>query len=336
VTASVATPEERWGRVIPHYALTADLLPPSGSRWDQLGPFALTFDGYIVKATVPALSAFIDTTRERYLTTGELPEGLTMLRTALFGEQRRDHFGGGWGGPDESTMQFIHALVERIRVLVLSGAGMTPSPHTAAGVADKVMNAFDRFLVGYATWGGHRFHGWTDDSDAHNFLGTVIWSEADCALRFAMELDREWPGATHLEFAIGKATRADYDPLVEKPQRVDVAVSDLSSFVEDATSQERYRAHRHEAFFEVKWLLKGWRGHAWERDAAKRVQAIPVDVAKLAHHASLGRCTVAGMLVVDDESYFEEHGHDDAWPAEVWRLVAGPGALDKRGLVRKN
>jgi hypothetical protein len=133
-----------------------------------------------------------------------------------------------------------------------------------------------------------------------------------------------------MEFAIGKATRADFTS-PEKAQRVDIAVSDLSAFVENETAQERFRSHRHAAFFEVKWLLKGWRGERFEMDAAKRVKAVKPDLAKLANHLALGRCTVAGMLIVDDEDYFFERG-ETAWPAGVWRLVLGPSALVRRGL----
>jgi hypothetical protein len=202
-------------------------------------------------------------------------------------------------------------------------------------IQDKVMNAFERFLLGYADWGGHRFYGWTDYSDPRNYQGPVIWSERDCGLRFSLELEREWPQCTHMEMPIGKATRVDYDPTVERRQRVDVAVSDLASFVEDESSQERYRTHRHEAFFEIKWLLKGWRGRTFEMDARKRVASIPPDTAKLARHMELGRCAVAGMLVVDDEGYFLENGMVDEWPADVWRLVAGPDALARRSLMRR-
>jgi hypothetical protein len=319
-----------WERVVPHYALTAQLVPPPASDWDVLVHFAGTFDGYVIKPT--ALEEFCDRARREFDADGRLPEGLTMLRTALFGEQRRDYWGGGYG-LDKATLRYVHALVERIRELVMSGANIAPAPWAPGGVADKVMNAYDRLLVGYASWGGHRFHGWTNYKDTHNFLGTVIWSERDCGLRLAFELEREWPGAVHMEFAIGKATRADFDPTAERAQRVDVAVSDLSSFIEDATSQERYRTHRHEAFFEVKWLLKGWRGESFEMDARKRVEAVAADLAKLARHAKLGRCVVAAMVVFDDESYFQEHSDTDRWPADVWRLVVGPEALQRRGLL---
>jgi hypothetical protein len=91
------------------------------------------------------------------------------------------------------------------------------------------MNAFDRLLVGYADWGGYRYHGWTSYEDPRNFQGPVVWSERDCDLRFAFELEREWPRAVHIEFAIPKASRVGYDPVTEKFQRVDVAISDFPS-----------------------------------------------------------------------------------------------------------
>ena len=326
-------PERTWSRVIPHYALTPELLPEPKAPWSELVFFAGTFDGYVVRASAPALSAFVEDVRARFLASGELPEGLTLLRTALFAEQRRDRFTEWSLRDDPDTMRFIHGLVERMRELVSSGAHVAPVTSSPGGIRDRVMNAFDRLLVGYAGWGGHAYHGWTNYDDEHNFLGPVIWSERDCGLRFALELEREWPGATHMEFAIGKASRADFDRAAEKAQRVDLAVSDLASFVEDPTSQQRFRTQRHEAFIEVKWLLKGWRGQAFEMDAKKRVAAIPTDLAKLARHVELGRCEVAAMLVVDDEGYFEEHGDRDAWPADVWRLVVGPDALRKRGLL---
>jgi hypothetical protein len=82
----------------------------------------------------------------------------------------------------------------------------------------------------------------------------------------------------------------------------------------------------------VKWLLKGWRGERFERDARRRVESVAIDVAKLAPHLRLGRCAVAAMFVVDDESYFEGAADLERWPAGVWRLVLSPTELDRRGL----
>lgn len=155
------------------------------------------------------------------------------------------------------------------------------------------------------------------------------WSERDCGLRFALELEREWPQEVH-EFAIGKASRADYDKTTEGFQRVDVAVSDLSAFIEDDGSFDRFRSHRHQAFFEVKWFVKGWGDN---RDARSRLADVLIDVAKLANHLRLGRCAVAGMLVVDDAGYFDGHGSTEDWPQSVWRLYVGPWALRRRRLL---
>jgi hypothetical protein len=319
----------RWDRVIPHYGLTAGMLPDPESSWDELVHFAGTFDGYVVFPEMSAFSDFAAAGRESFARDGTLPEGLTMLRTALHGEQRCSYWDEG-EPPDPETLRYIHAIVERIRALVVAGAHMSPQPWSVGGIRDKVMNAYDRLLVGYASWGGHRYHGWTAYEDERNFLGPVIWSERDCDVRFAFELEKEWPGAIHMEVAISRSSRADYDPGAEKFQRVDVAVSDLASFVEDAGSQDRFRRHRHEAFFEVKWFLKGWKGN---RDAKARWADIPVDAAKLARHMELGRCAVAGMLVFDDEGWFDQQSLEGPWPKDVWRLYVGPWALERRGLL---
>jgi len=199
------------------------------------------------------------------------------------------------------------------------------------------MDAYERFLEEYARWGGYRFHGWTDFPDTRNYQGPVIWSEADCALRFALELERAFPRSVHMEFAIGKATRLDYQPDGEKRQRVDVVVSDLSAFLEDEHSQERFQTHQHAAFIETKWLVKGWRGQRFERDAVKRAASVAADIRRLARNLELGRCLVAAVLVVDDEEYYsttEPGGNENN--ARVWRLIASPRTLEERGLIHNN
>jgi hypothetical protein len=113
-------------------------------------------------------------------------------------------------------------------------------------------------------------------------------------------------------------------------QRIDVAVTDLAAFAENESSFERFRSHRHEAFFEVKWFVKGWGDN---RDAKSRLARVPIDVATVANHARLDRCAVGGMQVVDDEGYFYEHGSTEDWSSEVWRLYVGPWALARRGLI---
>lgn len=120
---------------------------------------------------------------------------------------------------------------------------------------------------------------------------------------------------------------------MEKGQRVDIVVSDQSSFVEDATSQDRFLHHRHEVFFEVKWFKKGWRGGPFEMDARKRVQEVEADALKLGRHVERGRCEIAAIVVCDDEEYFQEQGGGADWPPSVWRLVAGPSQLKLRGYL---
>jgi hypothetical protein len=322
--------DDRPDLFVPHYALTVDALPAPGAPWEQLIHFAGTFDGSVVLPERPLAEKFGADSRAAYAADGSLPEGLTMLRAALHAEQRDDYWSEEPGrGPSDLT--YVHALVDRICELVIAGAHIAPSPWTVGGISDKVMNAYDRLLVGYASWGGWRYHGWLSYEDQANFLGPVIWSERDCDLRFCLELEKEWPGAVHQEFAISKSSRADYDPTTEKFQRVDVAVSDLSGFIEDASTGARFVRHRHEAFFEVKWFVKGF---GTGRDAKARWADIPIDVAKLANHLAKERCAVAGMLAFDDEEYFQAQTLEDGWPAGVWRLYVGPSALRWRGLIR--
>ena len=58
-------PAARWGRVIPHYALTADVLPEPRASWSELVTFAGTFDGYVVRPTTQGLSDYIKDARGR-------------------------------------------------------------------------------------------------------------------------------------------------------------------------------------------------------------------------------------------------------------------------------
>jgi hypothetical protein len=310
--------------------------------------FAGTFDGYSVRRD---LRTFLpEVFLPWFQAQGRLPElSLTMARALLFGFQRWNHMTGyGYVDDDSEWMPCIRALMDRIRQLVLAReTGQRPPSTSRAGVEDALMDAYERTLEGYLRWGGYRFHGWTNFPDSSNFQGPLIWSEADCAFRLGLELEREFPRAVHTEFAIGKATRLDYDSDVEKRQRVDLVVSDLSTFVEDDTSQDRFRNLAHDAFIEAKWLVKGWRGNRFEQDAVRRVQSVYGDITKLCRHLELGRCRVAAVAVFDDEDYFatsmgpedEENlgtpasamqAGDDV-PGPVWRLVLGPRALRARG-----
>src|SRR5688500_6187447 len=104
--------EQRWGHVIPHFELGQDALPRPNAPRSELVHFAGTFDGYVVKPTPVLLTAFGDDCLHTFETSGGLPEGLTFLRTALFGEQRRHHFGDWGDDPEPRRMAFVHARVE--------------------------------------------------------------------------------------------------------------------------------------------------------------------------------------------------------------------------------
>lgn len=266
VVAGVEAQERRWAHATAHYELTVDALPSPEARWAELIFFCGAHDGYAVIPNRDACQAYPRDAAGVYTASGELPEGLTMLRAALFGQARGAKFGDE-PQDDPVRMRFLHACVERIRELVATGAHQRPDATSPAGVRDKVSNAYERLLRAYARWGGYGYHGWTDFPDVQNYWGPTVWSGRDCGLRLALALEQEWPEHVHMEFAIGRASRADFDKTVEKAQRVDVAVSDLSTFEENDTSQDRYRAWQHEAFFEVKWMRKGWRGNRFEMDA---------------------------------------------------------------------
>ena len=86
-------------------------LPHAG--WQQIGRFALSFNGYEWWGSFQRCAEFANLAAETYRESGGLPESLTDLRTCLFFEQRRwRHFGLD---PDEEAMNYIGALVEEIR-----------------------------------------------------------------------------------------------------------------------------------------------------------------------------------------------------------------------------
>jgi hypothetical protein len=315
---------------IPHYALTVYDIPAVGASWSETVQFAGSFDGYVVFPETQVIQQFMTESRESFARDGSLPEGLTMLRTALFAEQRWDHHGGeDSGGPD---VRYVHALVEQIRALVVASANLSPSATTLAGMRDKVMNAYDRLLAGYASWGGYRYYGWGGYEDEANYSGPAVWSERDCDLKLCLELEKEWPGGVHQEFPIAKWTRSDIGEK-EAIQRVDVAVLNLAEFVEGPDAATRFGGRPHEVFFEVKWCVKGWSDNAREHKA--RLEAIPLDIAKLANNLRLGRCRVAGMVIFDDGGWWARQSPDlnGGWPRDVWSLYVGPHALHWRGLA---
>ena len=130
-------------------------------------------------------------------------------------------------------------------------------PLDAGVVLDRLHGAHRRFLAGYAEWGGYRFHGWTHQTDSANYLGPVIWSEADCVLRFALELETDFPDQVHCEVKIDTSTRLDFPSDGENArQRVDIGVSDLSEFDAGESAYDAFRSLHHALLVEVKWFQR--------------------------------------------------------------------------------
>jgi hypothetical protein len=143
-----------------------------------------------------------------------------------------------------------------------------------------------------------RLHGWTTADEPRNYHGPLIWSEADCVFRFALELEQEFPRQSSLRAQVNRNTRLDFPDGEEKAQQVDIGVSDLSDFAVDETAYDRFRQHQHLLLVEAKWFLKGWRGFQWEyvaRDQVKRRLARP---ARKYRGRALNRTSLASPMRV--------------------------------------
>jgi hypothetical protein len=97
----------------------------------------------------------------------------------------------------------------------------------ATEITGATLRAFDRFLDLYKKFGQHRFHGSADYHDPRTYRGPMLWSEADCVYRFALELEKEFPGHVHLGFQLSAATLFPF--AASDRGEVDLAVSDLST-----------------------------------------------------------------------------------------------------------
>lgn len=85
-------------------------MPGPDARWEQIEPFALTFDGYA------AFGKELGPLAQRHREADTVPLTLDELRGCLFLEQRSwRHVGGR---PDERAMRHIRELLEAIRALV--------------------------------------------------------------------------------------------------------------------------------------------------------------------------------------------------------------------------
>lgn len=88
--------------------------PGPDADWDEIQDFALSYDGYGAFTDGPIeLGPIANCIARQWRASGELPDDLHLLRSALYFEQRRyRHF--GWA-PEGVALDYIRALVTRIR-----------------------------------------------------------------------------------------------------------------------------------------------------------------------------------------------------------------------------
>lgn len=96
----------------------------------DISHFALSFDGYALNGDQDGTSncaRLANTALGTWHHTGTLPESLHDLRSCLFFEQRRLHFGSDGHG----TIEYMLKLVQRIREVAGSHVELSPTSPTA-------------------------------------------------------------------------------------------------------------------------------------------------------------------------------------------------------------
>ena len=103
---------------IPNSQLIEKNIPSSRASWKKILPFALTFNGYEQWGTFDKCQAVAKRGIDLFRSNQQLSQPLTDLRTCLFYEARR------WRhlekDPNKKGMEYIHALLDAIRVRVLA------------------------------------------------------------------------------------------------------------------------------------------------------------------------------------------------------------------------
>lgn len=198
------------------------------------------------------------------------------------------------------------------------------SDHERA-VRSRLDAAFDRFLAEHRRYGGWRFHGRPDATSPRGYAGPLFWKEEDVRFRLALELEREFPGAVHLEVLLTDATTIQWDPAQDGVRQfVDVQVGDFRGFRDGLDALERFRSQPALLLAEVKFLAKGRRGDQLMRE----LEYIRKDVARLARHLDLERTSHAAMVVVADDDQLAEafagRGPFPAWQHAVELIHARP------------
>lgn len=101
-------------------ALREECLPQRNAPWNEIAPFALTFNA---SNKLGGHKPVADIANQKARTPADCT--LTELRAALFFEHRRYHHFGY--EPDGAAMVHIHALVEEIRARLRSRDDPAPS-----------------------------------------------------------------------------------------------------------------------------------------------------------------------------------------------------------------
>ena len=101
---------------IPNIQLIESDVPSQRATWKKIEPFAFTFNGYDHWGSFKKCRAIAQLGVATYRNNQGLDQSLTDLRTCLFFEARRwKHFDKK---PSKSGMEYIHALLDAIRVRV--------------------------------------------------------------------------------------------------------------------------------------------------------------------------------------------------------------------------
>jgi hypothetical protein len=190
--------------------------------------------------------------------------------------------------------------------------------------------AFDEFLAAYAENGGHLHAGFLGLDNPRTYKGPLLWTEGDCQWRFALALEKQFPGMVHLEMPLARYTVRDFDPKQDARQFIDIVVSDLSDF--DPETMD-FAERQHDVFIEVKYV-----GHGTGFVAVgKRTisQGVRSDLERLKRNlVEKERCKRAAMLVVDDANHVEaEPGKGLPWSPAI-PLLANPTALRRRARAK--
>jgi hypothetical protein len=168
--------------------------------------------------------------------------------------------------------------------------------HDRDDLLDRIGNAFLSFLL-------------RDFSEPE---ASVLWSEGDCAFRFAEALEEVFPRLVHVGMPVSAATVSGFDAEVDRRQTVDVVVADLDG-----------APLRHDVFVDVAYLPRGSRG-------ARTLGAVAADGERLLSHLERGHCAAAVLLVVDEGNVLDDAYATVNHAPGVPVLLASPKAIGRR------